>query len=350
MALLGMLDELLHDDSITEILVNGPDAIYFERNGKLQLWQKKFDNENEIYQLVDTILSPLGRRISKSSPYTDARLADGSRVNIIVPPVSLTGPMITIRKFSSVRKSVAYLIEQGSLSPQMLEFLKLCVELKKNIVVFGGTGSGKTTLLNMLSSFIPGDERVITIEDTAELQLTHANIGRLEASPPNADGANGVTIRRLLVNALRMRPDRIIIGECRSEEALDMLQAMNTGHQGSMATLHANSPRDCLKRLETMVLMSGFDLPLRAIREQIATAIHVLVHISRFPQGSRKIASINEITGMEGDTITLAPIYEYSPDGTGYDAGGVFKATQMIPSFVEEAITRGKAVNRSMFA
>jgi len=337
-----MLENLLHDESVSEIMVNGTSHIYFEKEGKLRKCDARFTNISDIYQFIETILQPLGRQVNIEIPYTDARLPDGSRMNVIIPPLSLTGPMVTIRKFSSRFINGNAFIESGSLSSEMLEFLALAIRLKKNIIVSGGTGSGKTTLLNFLSSFISETERIITIEDIAELRLLQEHVARLETRPPDANGALGSTIRQLLVNALRMRPDRIIIGECRGGETLDMLQAMNTGHCGSMTTVHANSPRDCLKRLETMVLMSGFDLPLRAIRDQICSAVNLIVQVCRYADGSRKITDISEITGMEGETITSSPIFECTHKGE-------FRATQTIPSFMDEARTKGIQFSMEMF-
>ncbi|MCX5781220.1 MAG: CpaF family protein, partial [Elusimicrobia bacterium] len=348
----GLLEEFIQDENISEIMVNGISKVYVEKNGLIFLSEKHFSNEAEIYKIIEQILKPLGKKISADNPYIDARLTDGSRVNIIIPPVSLTGPMITIRKFSKNILSGESLISANSLNKNMIEFLKICVENRQNIVVSGGTGSGKTTLLNVLSSFIPKSERIITIEDTAELQMKQENVGRLEAADAGIDGKGDVTIRKLVINALRMRPDRIIVGECRGAEALDMLQAMNTGHNGSLTTVHSNSPRDCIKRIETMVLMSGFDLPVRVIREQIASAINIIVQTSRVKDGSRKVTSIAEITGMEGDVITLAPIFEFKNNGINKQTNliaGDFKTTGTIPAFLESIKARGISIPMEIF-
>jgi pilus assembly protein CpaF len=301
--------------------------------------------------VIDQILKPLGKAVSVENPYVDARLSDGSRVNIVIPPTSLTGPMITIRKFSKNMLSGESLMSAKSLSGHMLEFLKLCVETRQNVVVSGGTGSGKTTLLNILSSFIPEGERIITVEDAAELKLNQANVGRLEVRPATADGRREITIRQLVVNALRMRPDRIVVGECRGAEALDMLQAMNTGHDGSLTTVHANSPRDSLKRIETMVMMNGFDLPVRVIREQISSAVDIIIQAARLQDGSRKVTSIVELTGMEGDTITISPIFEFNMKGLDASGkvAGEFSATGAIPTFIEGLKSKGRTIELGMF-
>ena len=340
---LGPLEYLLERDDITEIMVNGPDQVYVERGGVLYRTDTAFADNNQVLAAIERIVSPLGRRIDESSPMVDARLPDGSRVNAIIPPLSLTGPTVTIRKFSKKPFTAADLIRFGSVSPDIIRFLAVCVAVRKNILISGGTGSGKTTLLNVLSSFLPNRERIVTIEDAAELQLHQEHLVRLESRPPNVEGKGAVTIRDLVRNALRMRPDRIVVGECRGGEALDMLQAMNTGHDGSLTTIHANSPRDALSRLETLVLMAGFDLPLRAIREQIASAIHIVVQISRERDGSRKIVNVREITKMEGDVITMQDLFVFRQ--TGYDAEnrmvGVFEPTGGVPTFLEE-ISRAK--------
>lgn len=340
---LGPLEYLLERDDITEIMVNGPDQVYVERGGVLYRTDTAFADNNQVLAAIERIVSPLGRRIDESSPMVDARLPDGSRVNAIIPPLSLTGPTVTIRKFSKKPFTAADLIRFGSVSPDIIRFLAVCVAVRKNILISGGTGSGKTTLLNVLSSFLPNRERIVTIEDAAELQLYQEHLVRLESRPPNVEGKGAVTIRDLVRNALRMRPDRIVVGECRGGEALDMLQAMNTGHDGSLTTIHANSPRDALSRLETLVLMAGFDLPLRAIREQIASAIHIVVQISRERDGSRKIVNVSEITKMEGDVITMQDLFVFRQ--TGYDAEnrmiGVFEPTGGVPTFLEE-ISRAK--------
>ncbi len=340
---LGPLEYLIERDDITEIMVNGPDQVYVEKNGVLYRTDTAFADSSQVLAAIERIVSPLGRRIDESSPMVDARLPDGSRVNAIIPPLSLVGPTVTIRKFSRRPFEAADLVRFGSLSPAIVKFLAVCVAVRKNILISGGTGSGKTTLLNVLSSFLPNRERIVTIEDAAELQLRQEHIVRLESRPPNLEGRGAVTIRDLVRNALRMRPDRIVVGECRGGEALDMLQAMNTGHDGSLTTIHANSPRDALSRLETLVLMAGFDLPLRAIREQVASAIHIVVQISRERDGSRKVVNVSEITKMEGDVITMQDLFVFRQ--TGWDAEnriqGVFEPTGGIPTFMDE-IERAK--------
>ena len=340
---LGPLEYLIGRDDISEIMVNGPNQVFVEHKGMLYRTDAAFADDNQVLASIERIVAPLGRRIDESSPMVDARLADGSRVNAIIPPLSLVGPTITIRKFTKTPLQARDLVNFGSISPEMVKFLAVCVAVRKNIIISGGTGSGKTTLLNVLSSFLPNRERIVTIEDAAELQLHQEHIVRLEARPPNIEGRGEVTIRDLVRNSLRMRPDRIVVGECRGGEALDMLQAMNTGHDGSLTTIHANSPRDALARLETLVLMSGFDLPLRAIREQVASAINIIVQITRERDGSRKVVNISEIVKMEGDIITMQDIFVFRQ--TGWDAQnritGVFEPTGSIPSFMEE-IQRAK--------
>jgi pilus assembly protein CpaF len=333
-------------------MINGKDHIYFEKGGMLNRSDKPFQDDEQIMRLIENILKPLGKQITTEAPYVDARLEDGSRVNIVIPPVSIIGPMVTIRKFSKKKLLIDSLIQRNSLSGNMAEFLKLCVETRQNIIVSGGTGSGKTTLLNILSSFIPETERIITVEDTAELQLNQEHVGKLEARPADSQGKGAVSIRQLLINTLRMRPDRIIVGECRGGEALDMLQAMNTGHSGSMTTAHANTPRDCLKRLEVMVMMAGYDLPVRAIREQISSAVDIIVQATRLGDGSRKTVNISEVTGMEGEIITLSPIFEFKQTGIDKTTGkitGEFRATQNVPSFLEQIRAKGSAVNMELF-
>jgi pilus assembly protein CpaF len=318
-------------------MVNGPKQVWVERNGKLEKTTIQFDDDDHVMRIIDRIVSPLGRRIDESSPMVDARLPDGSRINAVIPPISLVGPCLTIRKFSRDPLTVDDLIRFGTMTPEIAQFLEACVQARLNIVVSGGTGSGKTTLLNVLSSFIPGDERIVTIENAAELQLRQEHVVTLESRPPNIEGKGEVTIRDLVINALRMRPDRIVVGECRGGEALDMLQAMNTGHDGSMTTVHSNSPRDTLHRLETMVLMAGMDLPVRAIREQIASALDLIVHMARLKDGSRKIVAITEVQGMEGDVIVLQDIFVF--EQTGYENGkvlGRIKPTGVRPKFVEK--------------
>ncbi|HEX5396650.1 MAG TPA: CpaF family protein [Candidatus Limnocylindria bacterium] len=334
---LGPLEPLLRDETVTEVMVNGPQQVYIEREGRLEMTNVTFQNDEHVMKIIQRIIAPIGRRVDESSPMVDARLADGSRVNAIIPPLSLVGPVITIRKFSATPFTVEDLIRFGTATPEMFEFLEACVHARLNIFVAGGTGSGKTTMLNILSSFIPDDERIVTIEDAAELQLRQEHVVTLEARPSNIEGKGAVPIRELVRNALRMRPDRIIVGECRSAEALDMLQAMNTGHDGSMSTGHANTPRDMLARLETMVLMAGMDLPLRAIREQIASAVDLIVHQNRLKDGTRKITNITEVQGMEGDVIVMQDIFVF--EQTGVVEGkiqGKLRPTGIRPKFVEK--------------
>jgi len=341
---LGPIEILLKDPEISEIMVNGKDKIYIEKNGKIFLTDKKFDTDIQLRTVIDRILSPIGRRVDESSPLVDARLEDGSRVNVIIPPVSLTGQCITIRKFTVKKLKISDLVSIGSLTEKMANFLNICVKLKKNIIVVGGTGSGKTTLLNMLSSFIQEDERIITIEDSAELDLDQEHVIRLEARPASIEGTGEITIRRLLINALRMRPDRIIIGECRGPEALDMLQAMNTGHEGSLTTIHANSPRDAISRLITMVIMAGTELPEKAIKDQIISAIDILVHVSRLSDGSRKVLSISElIKDRDSTDIKIGYIFTYEQKGIGEDGKviGEFRTTEYVPSFYDEIARHG---------
>src|SRR3954467_7401667 len=333
----GPIEPLLKDNSINEIMVNGPKFVYIERHGRLEKTNVQFQNDEHVMRVIDRIVAPLGRRIDESSPYVDARLPDGSRVNAVIPPLAIKGPTITIRKFSKDPFTVDDLIRFGTFTPEMATFIKACVEARLNIVVSGGTGSGKTTTLNVLSGFIPSDERIVTIENAAELQLRQEHVVTLESRPPNIEGKGEVPIRELVRNSLRMRPDRIIVGECRSGEALDMLQAMNTGHDGSMSTGHANSPRDMLSRLETMVLMAGVDLPLRAIREQVASAVDLIVQQSRLKDGTRKIVNITEVQGMEGDIIVMQDVFVF--EQTGVVEGkiqGRLKPTGIRPKFVEK--------------
>jgi pilus assembly protein CpaF len=339
---LGPLEPLLRDETVTEVMVNGPQQVYIEREGRLELTNVTFQNDEHVMKIIQRIIAPIGRRVDESSPMVDARLADGSRVNAIIPPLSLVGPVITIRKFSATPFTVEDLVRFGTATPEMFEFLEACVQARLNIFVSGGTGSGKTTMLNILSSFIPDDERIVTIEDAAELQLRQEHVVTLEARPSNIEGKGAIPIRELVRNALRMRPDRIIVGECRSAEALDMLQAMNTGHDGSMSTGHANAPRDMLSRLETMVLMAGMDLPLRAIREQISSAVDLIVHQNRLKDGSRKITNITEVQGMEGDVIVMQDIFVF--EQTGVSEGkiqGRLRPTGIRPKFVEKFETSG---------
>jgi pilus assembly protein CpaF len=334
----GPLQILLSDDDTSEIMVNGPKQIYIEQRGKLIKSDVVFNNDEHVLRIIDRIVAPLGRRIDESSPMVDARLPDGSRVNAVIRPLSLVGPVITIRKFRKESLTVNDLVRFGSLTEDMGEFLSACVRARLNIVVAGGTGSGKTTTLNVLSSFIPEDERIITVENAAELQLRQDHVVTLESRPPNVEGRGEVSIRDLVINCLRMRPERIVVGECRGGETLDMLQAMNTGHDGSMTTIHANSPRDSISRIETMCLMSGMDLPARAIREQVASAIEVIVQQSRLKDGSRKITAITEVQGMEGDVIVLQDIFTF--EQTGIDERGkivgTLRPTGVRPKFVEK--------------
>ena len=348
---LGPLEDLIADKSVSEIMVNAHDDIYVERGGRLEKTPINFSSNAAVLATIERIISPLGRRIDESSPMVDARLKDGSRVNAIIPPLALRGPCLTIRKFSEKKLTTDDLIGYGSINPQMVEFLRTAVEQRLNIVVSGGTGSGKTTLLNILSNFIPVEERVVTVEDAAELKLVQPHVVSLEARPANMEGKGQVTIRDLVRNCLRMRPDRIVVGECRGGEALDMLQAMNTGHDGSLTTGHANSPRDMLRRLEVMVLMAGMDLPVQAIREQIASAVQLIVQQTRFGDGSRRITSISEITGMEQSTIQLNEIFRFQQ--TGFDENGRvkghFMATGQVPEFYEALAKRGIPVNLDIF-
>jgi pilus assembly protein CpaF len=334
---LGPLEPLLRDETITEVMVNGPQQVYIEREGRLEMTNVTFQNDEHVMKVIQRIISPIGRRIDESSPMVDARLADGSRVNAIIPPLSLVGPVLTIRKFAATPFTVEDLIRFGTATTEMFEFLEACVKARLNIFVSGGTGSGKTTMLNILSSFIPDDERIVTIEDAAELQLRQEHVVTLEARPSNIEGKGAIPIRELVRNALRMRPDRIVVGECRSAEALDMLQAMNTGHDGSMSTGHANTPRDMLSRLETMVLMAGMDLPLKAIREQIASAVDLIVHQNRLKDGTRKIVNITEVQGMEGDVIVMQDIFVFEQTAvTEGKIEGKLRPTGIRPKFVEK--------------
>jgi len=348
---LGPLEDLLADPEITEIMVNRNDQVYIEKNGKLVQSDCMFMDDSSVLAIIERIVAPIGRRIDESQPYVDARLKDGSRVNAIIPPLALNGPCITIRKFSKEPLTMADLIRFGTIQPAMVEFLHVCVLLRKNIVVAGGTGSGKTTFLNVLSSFLPESDRIVTIEDAAELRLTQPHVVRLESRPPNIEGRGAIMIRDLLRNTLRMRPDRIIIGECRGGEALDMLQAMNTGHDGSITTVHANSPRDTIARMETMTLMSGIELPSRAIREQIASAIHLIIQTARLSDGSRKVTHITEVSGQEGDRITMQDLFVFTQTGIDHNGKvkGDFKATGAVPTFMEEIGVRGLSIDRSMF-
>lgn len=348
---LGPLDPLLAEPDITEIMVNGPNHVYVETHGKLQETSVKFRDDEHVMSVINRIVTSIGRRIDESSPMVDARLADGSRVNAIIPPCALSGPTITIRKFSKKPLTMENLMRFGSISPEMASFLEACVRARLNIVVSGGTGSGKTTLLGALSGYIPENERIVTIEDAAELQLEQQHVVTLESKPANVEGNGAVTIRDLVRNALRMRPDRIVVGEVRSGETLDMLQAMNTGHDGSLTTAHANSPRDLMSRLETMVLMSGLEMPVKAIREQIASALDLVVQQARMRDGSRKVISISEVVGMEGDTITLQDIFVYRPTGYGPDGTrGAHISTGIRPNFIHKMEDNGIAVRDEWFS
>jgi pilus assembly protein CpaF len=335
---LGPLEQLLADAEISEIMVNGPKQIYIEKRGKLIKTDVTFSNDEHVLRIIDRIVAPLGRRVDESSPMVDARLPDGSRVNAIIRPLALNGPTITIRKFRKDKLTIHDLVRFGSMSQDMADFLGACVKARTNIVVSGGTGSGKTTLLNVLSNFIPEDERIITVENAAELQLQQDHVVSLESRPPNVEGRGEVTIRDLVINSLRMRPERIIVGECRGGETLDMLQAMNTGHDGSMTTIHANSPRDAVGRIETMCLMAGMDLPARAIREQIASAVQLFVQQSRLKDGSRKVTQITEVSGMEGDVVVMQDIFVF--EQTGLDERGrivgQLRPTGVRPKFIEK--------------
>ena len=348
---LGPLEDLLADESVTEIMVNGPSKVYVERQGKLQLSDCQFSDDASVLAAIERIVAPLGRRIDESQPYVDARLADGSRVNAIIAPLALSGPTITIRKFAKKALSPEDFIRFGTWTADAAAFMDICVRLRKNIIVAGGTGSGKTTLLNLLSGYIPETERIVTVEDAAELRLQQPHVVRLEARPPNIEGKGAVTIRDLVKNCLRMRPDRIIVGECRGGEALDMLQAMNTGHDGSLTTVHANSPRDVISRLETMVLMSGMELPSRAIREQIQSAVDIIIHESRLADGSRKVTAITEVTGMEGNQIVMQDIFTFVQTGVGSDGKilGEMKPTGAIPTWLDQAKARGIDIDMRMF-
>ncbi len=346
----GPLQPLLEDETITEVMVNGAKNIYIERNGKISRVPVSFESDDHVMRIIDRIVAPMGRRVDESSPYVDARLPDGSRVNAIIPPISLVGPVITIRKFFKNPITIEQMVQYGSISPDALTLLKACVESRLNIVISGGTGSGKTTLLNILSQFIPNDERIVTIENAAELQLRQEHVVTLESRPPNIEGRGEVTIRNLVINALRMRPDRIIVGEIRDEAALDMLQAMNTGHDGSMTTAHSNGPRDTLSRLETMTMMAGMDLPVRAIREQVSSAIDLVVHQERMRDGSRRIVNITEVSGMEGDIITMTDVFTF--EQSGFENGkiiGRLRATGLRPKFIEKIEASGIHLPATIF-
>ena len=342
-AQLGPIQPLIEDERVTEVMVNGPDHVYVEMGGKVLLTGIRFQDEDQLLNVIQFIVRSVGRRIDERAPLCDARLADGSRVNAVIRPLAMDGPLLTVRKFSKDPFQVDDLIRFGSCTEGGFGFMKACVLAKANVIVSGGTGTGKTTFLNVLSGFIPAEARIVTIEDAAELQLHQEHVCRMESRPPDINGEGRIAIRDLVINALRMRPERIVVGECRAGEALDMLQAMNTGHDGSMTTLHANSPRDALARLETLVLMAGVDLPVRAIRQQIASAINVIVQLNRLRDGSRKVVQISEITGMEGDTITMQDIFVFEPLGAGQDGKivGEFKPTGLRPRILERMFAMG---------
>jgi len=346
----GPIEPFLADETITEIMVNGPKNIYIERAGKVVRTTAQFESNDHVMRIIDRIVAPLGRRIDESQPYVDARLPDGSRVNAVIPPIALCGPTITIRKFFKIPLTVEQIIEKGSITAESVEFLKACVISRLNILVSGGTGSGKTTLLNILSGFIPEDDRIVTIENAAELQLRQEHVVTLESRPPNIEGKGEVSIRDLVINSLRMRPERIIVGECRGAEALDMLQAMNTGHDGSLTTLHANTPRDALSRMETMCLMAGMDLPHRAIREQIASAIDVIIQQERMRDGSRRVVAVSEVQGMEGEVITMSEIFTF--EKTGIENGkiiGRLVPTGLRPRFIDRIEASGIRLPPNIF-
>ena len=347
---LGPIESLMQDDSVTEVMVNGPHQVYVERQGRVAPADARFLNDDHVMRTINKIIEPLGRTIGRAHPMVDARLPDGSRVNAIITPCAVDGPSITIRKFAKERFTADELVRLGTLTADVVQFLEACVVSRLNIIIAGGTGSGKTTLLNVLSSFIPDDERIVTIEDSAELRLAQSHVVRLETAMPGVDGTGGVTIRDLVINSLRMRPERIVVGECRGGEALDMLQAMNTGHDGSLTTIHANAPRDTLSRLETLVLMAGMDLPLSVIRRQIASAIALIVQQARLRDGSRKVTHVTEVQGLEGDTIVLQPVFLFKEEGE--EDGkviGSLKPVGMRPRFMDRLATRGFELPPSMF-
>jgi len=347
----GPIQPLLDDENVSEVMVNGPKKVYIEKKGQLERTNVTFDDDAHVMRIIDRIILPLGRRVDPDSPTVDARLPDGSRVNAVVPPVAIDGPSITIRKFRKDKLKIDQLVEYGSLTQNMAELLRACVLARLNIVISGGTGSGKTTLLNVLSGFIPENERIITIEDAAELQLQQDHVLRMETKPANVDGGGETTIRDLVRNSLRMRPDRIVVGECRGGEALDMLQAMNTGHDGSLTTLHANTPRDALSRLETLVLMAGMDLPLKVVRQQISSAVDLIVQQSRLKDGARKVTAITEVAGMEGDTIVLTDVFKFEQTGIGEGGKvlGDLKATGIRPAFSPRLEAAGFKLGADLF-
>src|SRR5262245_42654977 len=348
---LGPLEPLLADPAVSDILVNGSSKVYIERGGMLELTKVRFNDDGHLMRIIDRIVTKVGRRIDESTPMVDARLSDGSRVSVIIPPLALDGPVVSIRRFGTDRLTAERLVGNDTLTPQMLELLEGCVKGKLNIMISGGTGAGKTTLLNVLSGYIPGSERIVTIEDAAELQLRQEHVVRLETRPANIEGKGAVRQRQLVINALRMRPDRIVVGEVRADEAVDMLQAMNTGHEGSLTTIHANTPRDALTRLETMIAMANLNLPERAVRQQVASAINVIVQVNRLPDGTRKVASLTEITGMEGPLITIQDIFVYKRMGIDNNKKikGRFQATGIRPKFTEKLQAAGFNFNLDTF-
>jgi len=348
---LGPLEPLLRDPTISEIMVNHPDTVFYEKEGRLYLSSVRFRDDQHIMRIVERIVAPLGRRVDESSPMVDARLADGSRVNVIIPPVAPKSPTITIRKFRADKMTFSDLVATGALTNELAEFFRACVQAKLNILISGGTGSGKTTMLNALSSFIPDTERIVTIEDPTELQLQQGHIVTLEARPPSLEGKGEVTQRDLVRNSLRMRPDRIIVGEVRGPEAFDMLQAMNTGHEGSLGTVHANTPRDALARIENMVLMAGFELPVKAIREQMQSAIHLVIQIARFPDGTRKVVSVAEVSGMEGQVVTMQDLFRFEQTGVDTDGRvlGELRTTGIRPRFAEKFEVAGIHLPSDLF-
>jgi septum site-determining protein MinD len=348
---LGPIEQLLEAEDVTEIMVNGKDQIFVEQGGKITLSDLEFTSDKQLLGCIERIVSPIGRRVDEKTPLCDARLKDGSRINIIISPLSLKGPAITIRKFFKEKLTIQDMVKFGTLTEEMADFMRAAVEARLNIVISGGTGSGKTTLLNLVSGFIPEDERIVTVEDAAELQLPQEHVITLETRPPNLQGEGAISIRDLVRNSLRMRPDRIVVGECRGGEALDMLQAMNTGHDGSLTTIHSNNPRDCVRRIETLVMMAGFDLPVLAIREQVASAINLIVQLKRYSDGSRKVSHVTEVIGLEGETLVTQPIFEYKQTGTDEKGKvkGVYQPSGLIPKFVEELKQKGIALPKGLF-
>ncbi len=348
---LGPLETILRDDTVSDILINGPKQVYVEKNGKLQLSPVVFKDDKHLLQIIDRIVAAVGRRVDESQPLCDARLMDGSRFNCVIPPLALDGALVSIRKFSADPLQVEDLVRFGTMTQQCADLLRGFVQARMNIIISGSTGSGKTTMLNILSSFIPDDERIVTIEDAAELQLRKPHLARMETRPPNIEGKGEITMRDLFKNALRMRPERVVVGECRGGESLDMLQAMNTGHDGSLTTLHANNPRDALRRLETMVMMAGYDLPARAIREQTASAVHIIIQVSRLSDGSRRVMNVTEVVGMEGDVILLQDIFKFHQKGLDENKKviGEFMHTGIRPKFLDEMIAHGVEIDESMF-